>query len=418
MRFLDPAQWLPTLPPTYQENLQQVRQVAMTLNMPTYLVGGFVRDVLLGLAPDDFDVVVEGEQGGPRLARALAAHVGGTVRVHPPFATATWFAASGAAIDCVTARTETYPHPAALPVVATPAPLGSDLARRDFTLNTLALRLDGAHFGQVTDPFAGEADLRAGVVRVLHAQSFVDDPTRLFRAVRYAGRFGFALAPETAALIPAALAHLPALSGDRLRHELERMFDETQTSAMLAQLERLGILAASHPALRWDTWAAEQAAGLGQWPHAAWRLQQPLAFAAVWFGLMLNAASDTETQAALQRLKVNRPLSAAIRAGLQLSLPELRPSVVTQVCDEVSEAAVVVAYALRPAWRAVLHSYLAQWRWTHPHTTGNDLIQRGLTPGPRFKTILSTLRAALLDGHLPPNDLAAEQSFLTQLLSQ
>ena len=183
--------------------LKEVAGVAATRHLPLYLVGGFVRDLLLGMPATDFDLVVEGD--AIPLARALAVKYGGRVTAHVRFGTAQWFRPGSGhhALDFISTRSEIYKHPAALPTVS-PGVLIDDLRRRDFTINTLALRLDGKHWGELCDELRGLDDLNLGLVRVLHPGSFMDDPTRIFRAVRYEQRYGFQIVPETLSLIPPA----------------------------------------------------------------------------------------------------------------------------------------------------------------------------------------------------------------------
>ena len=164
-----------------------------------------MRDLILGSAFKDLDLTVEGD--AIVLARALEKRHGGKVTVHKKFGTAKWFlpkdlsAESSDSVDLISARSETYKHPAALPTVKMGS-MDEDILRRDFTLNTLAIRLDGSHFGGLRDDLHGMDDLKNGIVRALHKNSFIDDPTRMYRAVRYAGRYGFTIAEETLALIP------------------------------------------------------------------------------------------------------------------------------------------------------------------------------------------------------------------------
>ncbi len=211
--------------------LRLMARTAQTLGMSLYVVGGLPRDVLLDRPSRDLDLVVEGD--AVALARSLAAAHGGSVVVHRKFGTASWSREAPAprpnksasvlmsgSFDLVTARSEIYAHPAELPRVS-PGTIDDDLRRRDFTINAIAIRLDGAHFGRVLDPLGGVADVRARRVRVLHQRSFVDDPTRIFRAVRYEQRLGFRISRETRELIKAGGRWVGRLSGQRLRHELD-----------------------------------------------------------------------------------------------------------------------------------------------------------------------------------------------------
>src|SRR6185503_4715700 len=167
--------------------LQLVLDEATGRGLPLYIVGGSVRDLVLGRPLKDFDLTVEGD--AIALARSLTAKNGGGVTAHTKFGTAKWFLPADLkeqhnTLDLISARSETYKHPAALPSVAV-GTIADDLRRRDFTINALAIRLDGDHFGELRDDLQGMDDLRKGIVRVLHPGSFIDDPTRMYRAVRY-----------------------------------------------------------------------------------------------------------------------------------------------------------------------------------------------------------------------------------------
>lgn len=225
-----------------------VARIAAEQGVAAYLVGGAVRDALLGRAPRDLDVALELDAG--RLARFLAA-LGRTEGLaprarHERFGTATLGTADGFRLDVAATRRESYPSPAALPVVTTGVPILEDLARRDFTVHAMARRLgsDGAP-GPLVDPHEGAADLSAGVLRLLHDRSLVDDPTRVFRAARYASRLGFAVAREFAgqwSLCREAGA-LAALSADRLRRALGELLEEETASQALDMVAGWGVLA-------------------------------------------------------------------------------------------------------------------------------------------------------------------------------
>lgn len=400
------------VPADRRARLVAVGELAARRGWPVYVVGGFVRDLLLGLAPDDCDLVVEGD--APALARAAAQKWGGAVRVHVPFGTATWTPPDGSDLDFATARTETYPRPAALPVVQVPATLRADLDRRDFALNALALRLDGPHFGELIDPHGGRPDLEARRVRVLHARSFQDDPTRLFRAVRYEQRLGFSLAPDTRALMPGAWEALGTLSPDRVRHEFELIFREARAAAMLARLDALGVLAHVHPALAWGEAETADAAQIAQAPWREWQMtcDPDSAFLA----LLLRWAEAERAGDALARLNASRAVDQAVREALGLRRGWPRPSEAVAALDALSLPGVAAAYVARPDLRADLDKYLRRWRFVRAATTGNDLIARGLTPGPRFKELLWSLRAARLDGEIA--DAAGEADWIARWLAR
>src|SRR5512140_947682 len=257
------------LPVQEWDLLQRVAAAAGKLAMPLYVVGGLPRDILLGNPSKDLDLVVEGR--AQALAEALAEQYGGRVVVHRAFGTAKWellvrgprpqgdVPAPGAvqALDLITARSETYRQPAALPVVA-PGTIVDDLRRRDFTINAIAIRLDGPHFGELRDDLGGRRDLEQRLVRALHPRSFVDDPTRMYRAVRYEQRYGFTIAEDTLRLLPEGRGVVRSLSPQRIRHELDLMVDEAKAPSMLQRAAELGLLAAIHPSLGYDRAAAER----------------------------------------------------------------------------------------------------------------------------------------------------------------
>ncbi|MFN2158288.1 MAG: CBS domain-containing protein, partial [Anaerolineae bacterium] len=231
--------------------LWQAAEEAEQLDYTLYIVGGFVRDLLLGRPNQDIDLVVEGD--AIALARSLARDLGGRVRSHERFGTAKWILVDGDELDFVTARTEFYTQATALPQVE-PSSIKQDLHRRDFTINTLAIRLDRDHRGELLDFYGGEQDLRDGVIRVLHSLSFTEDPTRILRAIRLEQRLGFHIEPRTQELIADALGLLARVTGERIRHELFQLFQEQAPEAGLTRMEELGVLRQIHPGLRCDGW--------------------------------------------------------------------------------------------------------------------------------------------------------------------
>ncbi len=404
------------LPSVRLERLHQIQRMAGELGQPTYLVGGVARDLLLGKPPGDLDLVVQAsdegdDSAGPRLAKALARRHGGEVTVHGAFGTATWLA-EGQAVDFATARTETYAHPAALPAVTPATSILADLSRRDFTINALAIRVDGQRFGEMLDPYQGRDDLAAGQVRVLHAQSLQDDPTRIFRGVRYEQRLSFKLAGETLAQVPNALTYMPALSGERVRHEFELIFCEPRASAMLGRLAQLGVLAAVHPALSWGEAQAHRAGLIPTLPLEEWRLAGQVDIQSIYWTLLLARGAPGEARAALERLSVNRRTAEAVPAALELRLKSAQPSEVVSRLDALSPEAVVAAYVLRPETRTLLNEYLARWRFVTADLTGDDLVALGLKPGPDFRRWLWGLRAARLDGQV--SDRTGEVALIRQ----
>ena len=217
--------------------LHEIGEVAGT---GSYLVGGFVRDLILKRPSLDIDIVVEGD--AIRVAKAMCEHWSGTLEAHAQFGTATVTPENIdlPKVDFVTARRETYQGSGTLPIVQTGS-ITDDLHRRDFSINALAMRLDKAAFGTIVDETGGLKDLESGVVRVLHNRSFIDDPTRIFRAYRYAGRYGFEIAETDETLIREALPVLARLSGERIRNEIDRVLLEKNAPEIVDHLTALGI---------------------------------------------------------------------------------------------------------------------------------------------------------------------------------
>ncbi len=426
------------LPPERLTLLRAVIAAAAEQNAALYIVGGFVRDLLLDRPGLDFDLVVEGD--AIALAKALAHRYGGRVTGHSRFGTAKWFLHDGFKVsklgihsraalpeflDFITARTEFYERPTALPTVERGS-IKLDLHRRDFTINTLALRLDGRHYGELLDYWGGLADLRAGLVRVLHSLSFVDDPTRMLRAVRFEQRFDFRIEARTLQLMNEARSLLEKLSPERVGHELDLILDEPAAVSMLARLDELGLLRAIHPALPWDdSLKARLTAGLDQPPPAGWGplpdLRQTPRRRALGYLLWLSDLPPAQIHAVCARLRLPVTLRAALLAArdLRADLPALagaKPSAVVARLEDVPPLAVFAVWlAAAPEERLPLEAYLARWRRVRPQTTGHTLQARGLPPGPSFRKILRRLRDAWLDGEVKSEQ--EEQALLEKLLA-
>ncbi|MGI9081788.1 MAG: hypothetical protein ACR2FZ_05835, partial [Thermoleophilaceae bacterium] len=298
------------------------------LGAPCYLVGGAVRDVLRGeLGSVDLDVAIEGD--APAAARALAARLGGSAVAHDRFATAT-VRAGALVVDLAATRREVYAGPGALPVVE-PAALPEDLGRRDFTVNAMAIGLSGEDLGRLHDPRGGRADLDAGLIRILHPASFLDDPTRLLRALRYESRLAFSLEPETDRLAreAAAAGALSTVSGVRVRVELMDLLSAPEARQSVARLAELGLDHALHPAVDAD----------------------PELVAAAKRGALETGASPALT--ALAALCAGRPeVRASARDELEVWVEALGlPGPARDAVLRAAARANALAKALRASWR-------------------------------------------------------------------
>lgn len=367
-----------------------------------FVVGGTVRDLLLGEEADDVDLAVEGD--AIAFAYRLAQALGGHATPHRKFGTAVVSDGGPRHVDVVTTRRESYAAPGALPTVEH-AELADDLHRRDFTINAMAASLAPADMGALFDPYGGRGDLDAGLVRVLHDASFVDDPTRILRGVTYEARFGFRFDERTEALLRACIAsgHVGELVSSRLRDELVDLLEDTHAADGMRRLGELGVDRAIHPRLRGDDTAAalfERAVELRDelgLDVPAWRLGLEV--------LARELAAD-EAGALLERLKVRRrdgehvvgAIVFAPRIMERLRAESLTPSQVVALADRHAPDAPLLALALED--RAELRSYFTSLRTVRLEIGGSDLIAMGLAESPRMGEILDLVRERKLNGEL------------------
>jgi tRNA nucleotidyltransferase (CCA-adding enzyme) len=412
------------------ELIRLVKADAERLGFPLYIIGGSVRDLMLNASIKDFDLTVEGD--AIALAKSLAKKHGGKVTAHVKFGTAKWFLpkelASGAtdALDLISARSETYAHPVALPTVKMGS-MDEDIRRRDFTINTLAIRLDDPHFGELRDDLNGMDDLKAGIVRVLHANSFIDDPTRMYRAVRYAERYGFKIADETLTLILEGRGLIEKLSAQRIRHELDLILEEWSAATALVRLCELGLLEPIHPALSCNKAAHDRLADihtyrglqhLSPWNVTVGEQMNPSDLG--WL-LWLMSLSKEEIASLNKRLHFTADLLASLFAVSMMfkdlsSFADLKPSECVERLESFPvnavEAMGYVTEDMRVKER--FDEYISIWRYLKPHITGDDLKERGIEPGPRYAVILRQLRNAWLDGDVKTEE--EEEKLLIALL--
>jgi tRNA nucleotidyltransferase (CCA-adding enzyme) len=338
------------------DQLHQIAELA-----PAYLVGGVVRDLLLGRQVADLDVAIEGDP------EALTGYAGFSLEREGLFLTGR-LEQGEMKIDVAQTRAESYPAPGALPEVR-PASITEDLARRDFTINAMALALDGNR--ELLDPHNGLEDLRAGLLRVLHERSFVDDPTRALRAARYAARFDFELEPETARLLRDA--DLSTVSEDRADNELRRIAAEDEAAAALRLLVEWGVMPSLDPA------APERVADVRR-----------LVAADPWSGWV-----DRELAV---MLAIVRPLPQ-IRE-LAAATPE-RPSEAARLAEPWDPAQLLVARALGAEW---LDRYAGEWRHVGLEITGDNLLAQGIPEGPAVGRGLEAALSGKLDGEISGRD--------------
>jgi tRNA nucleotidyltransferase (CCA-adding enzyme) len=390
-----------------------VYEASGQLGASVYLVGGVVRDLLLQRPNEDVDLVVEGD--GIAFAEALADRLDGRHHPHEPFLTAVVTLPDGLRIDVATARTEFYRTPAALPEVATSL-IRQDLYRRDFTINSLAIALSGDRHGELVDFFGGRKDIQRREIRVLHSLSFIDDPTRALRAVRYARRLNFTIATDTRNLISTALEEgvFERLSGQRLRRELEHLLAEPHPTTALALVAELGLLPAICPGLEWSENLRSylmQVEGQLAWYQLEELGSPPEPWILFLGGLALSAGQGV-VSALAHRLQLGGPLldrflalpdaveelTAAARPGMALSQR-------AQSAEQHPAEALLLAMARLPldSRRALANAAVAAIHVQMP-VSGQQLIDGGVSPGPHIGRALKLTRDALIDDMIAADD--------------
>jgi tRNA nucleotidyltransferase (CCA-adding enzyme) len=427
--------------------VHRISHTAAQMGSAIYFVGGLVRDLLLGLPIGDIDIVVEGD--AIALARRLRREHGGRVRSHGRFGTAKWLinersdptsadehtADSAAfqslddgnelptAIDFVTARTEFYTHPTALPEVERSS-IKQDLHRRDFTINTLAIRLDPNNFGELLDFYGGVSDLRQGLIRVLHSLSFIEDPTRILRAARLETRLDFKIELRTEQLISDAIPMLDRVSGDRIRHELEFIFQETEPERALCRLQSLDVLEAICPGLVCDLWLQQRYERYREADaDPVWALDEEKRFFG-FLALLLYRLPPNKKRHCQKRLRLGSATAKrlgeveAIKthlAGLEKQQPA--STLYRWLSPFATEALLVVWAAEGSTARQQIYRFQSELRTVRPQLDGRFIIDTyGLKPSPLFGHLLDQLRDARLDGMVETQE--AEEALLEHLLAE
>ena len=364
-----------------------------------FLAGGAVRDLLLDKPVWDVDLVLEGD--AMSLATDLADGEDVKITLHKPFLTANlrWHDLN---LDLTTARREKYARPGALPTVA-PGSLEDDLSRRDFSINAMAVSLNGEDNGRLIDHYGGLDDLHRKIVRILHEKSFKDDATRMWRAVRYEQRLDFKLEAGTETSLKRDLGMLDTITGERIWYELERVFGEELPEKVLMRAGQLGLLEYLAPGLLAD-------GKMEGWFEAARRMSRPGNPGAQLYTALLTFNLDNRAMDNIvQRLKLNRATTQTLHGTQELksrrealSVEPLKPSSIYRVLDGFSEVAVranLIAGDSEKTCRN-LRLYLDKLRYVKTSLNGDELIALGVKQGPSIKTVLGLLLDARLDSEV------------------
>jgi tRNA nucleotidyltransferase (CCA-adding enzyme) len=386
------------LPQPLLELVRDISGQAAKRGRRVYLVGGVVRDLLLGYPNFDLDLVVEGD--AVKLAQQVAETSQAKLLAHHRFGTAK-LRYENFTLDLATARKETYAKPGALPMV-TPGILKDDLIRRDFSINAMAISLASNDYGELVDPHYGKSDLAHRLIRILHPGSFGDDATRILRAIRYEQRLGFELETQTAQLLKRDISMLDTISGDRIRHELELIFKEKQPELVIKRLAELGVLQRISPLLKGDGWLAEKF-------DKARRLKKPNQLPSLYFCLLVYSFSEKDIEQFLVRLNISAKLSRAMRDTLRLKTslplldkPSLKPSEIYYLLREYEPVA-IQANAIAsesPMIHRSLQLFLTKLRYVRTALNGEELKRLGISAGPEMGKALQILHKAKLDGEV------------------
>lgn len=374
--------------------LRSISRTASRLGVEVYVVGGTVRDALTDESPVDVDIMASRET--ERLVESILGQGDASVRKATEFGT--WsLTVQDFDLDLSTARRETYERPGALPTVF-PGTVDDDLARRDFTINAMAISLNGDSWGDLLDPHGGVKDMERGLVRVLHDRSFVDDATRVIRAIRYVCRQDFQLEAQTGELLEQGLPYLNTISPDRVRHEFERIFNEPRAAKMVELADRLGVLSTVHPALRADMTSLR---GIDAAPEADARRSELL------LGSIVQSIWDDDADSVVERLNLNAEWARVVRDVVkvhgrteELMGENVAKSRVYRLLHGLKGSAIESCAMAEtdPKVTARLRLYLDELRHVRTSLDGNKLMEMGVPQGPAVGQMLDKLLDARLDG--------------------
>lgn len=387
------------LPEGLAEFLRLAGELAQQRGQKLYLVGGVVRDLLLGRENFDLDLVVEGD--AISLAGELANKKQGKLTAHQRFGTAKlrW---NGWSADLATARSETYARACALPTV-NPGTIEDDLLRRDFTINAMAVALTPHLYGKLLDMYGGRADLEGKLVRVLHEESFIDDATRIWRAIRYEQRLDFTIESQTLNLLKRDTGYLKKVSGDRMRHELELIFKEEFPEKAIGRAGELGVLKQLSPKLKADGWLAEK------YEQARQRASPDIPSFGLYFTLLIYRMQPEEAEEILSYLRLRKSTNQVLKdtAAIKDSLEQLASQKITAIevykllKDRAAEAVVASIIASESSGASQrLADFLEKHRFVKPALNGEDLKKLGVVQGPKIKDFLNRLLEARLEGKI------------------
>lgn len=390
------------LPATIYTLLQNMSQTANEARMPVYLIGGIVRDILLGKDNDDVDIVVEGD--GVTFAKRLQEDYGGEVMVHESFGTATWMHPTGFEVDVTSSRLEYYDRPAALPDVEM-STLQEDVFRRDFTINAMAICLNEDRFGDVVDPFRGQHDLAEKRVRMLHNLSFIEDPTRILRGVRFETRFGFRMDDQTEKLALQSMERMKEVSVNRIVVEMAKLFSEEHPSEAMRRLFELQF---------WQQYGIDEQCARNSTRHAK-QLQtlygkMKLFTAPSWFAYFLIPFYEEGNMDVAKTFALTKRETALWQEVIRLQDVDTWEGLddvgaCHRQFKDVPDEAILFNISKRSLKNeSIIMKYVHLRKQLQPLLTGRDLINEGLKPSALFTDLLMDHEIAVLRGELKTTD--------------
>lgn len=413
------------LPEDLYSLVKKIGEIADRHGLNAYIVGGFVRDLILGRKNYDIDIVVEGD--ATVFAKQVAKELGAKVHTFDRFKTATLVFPDGNRIDMASARTEVYRAPGAFPEVDM-APLKKDLFRRDFTINTLAVKINASDFGRLIDFFGGLKDIKDRKIRVLHSLSFVEDPTRILRALRFATRYRFELGRHTGKLLKMAVERklFKTVEGQRIYHELKQILLEENPLRVFLKLERYGILGELFPDLNWNRYKKdlfERVRKLVNW-HKLTFPNSETKYHLVYLGALLFREPISKVEGYLKELSFpEKEAETLLRYLRELSktLTSLKavelPSQVYTTLDRKSDEFLLLLAAVSPEVEPSVLNFMKEWRYVKPLVTGEDLKRLNLKPSPSFKEYLNKIKYAIIDGKLPKESRDEQLKALKEIVN-
>ena len=403
------------------ELLEYAGVIARKLEYTAYIVGGSVRDLMQGEANLDIDIVIEGN--GIKFARYLGKKINAKVKSHRRFGTAV-IITDFLKFDVATARIEYYDSPAALPQVEMSS-IKKDLYRRDFTINTLAVKLNPENFGQLIDFFGAQRDIKDKTIRILHNLSFIEDPTRAFRAIRFSERFGLRISKHTLNLIKTSVRInlFDKLSGTRLYDELTLLFNETEPLRSIKRMAELDLLRCIHPDLAITKTLTETFESMQEtfsWFKLLY-IDEELNKSHLFLMALIETLAPDERTVMLQRLAVPPKPQREMLKGIEqakIVLAKLKNVSHRQIYHlllplELQTVLFAMAKAEIEEQKKNISLYLTKLRHIRPSLTGKDLKAMGYAPGPLFKKIMKTVLDARLDGDLQSQE--EEMAFVRKM---